>query len=358
MAIKTLSSKAITLFLHIFAWLILFIVPYQFIKSVLYGFENYIPYSAYNNVIGFSLIFYLNYFWLVPRYFFGNKKRKYFLYAASIILLISALYLALDMFVFFDLNQAQLISNGYITTPKVNTTRDIAVQLMYFYTYSILIIGFSLGLVMLKKFAENERKRKDLEKAKLDSELAMLKSQISPHFFFNTLNNIDSLIDIDTNDAHDSIYKLSKLMRYLLYESQNKLSLLSDEVNFTKNYIDLMKLRLIDEYDLVVNLPKDCDALKVHPLLFIPFVENAFKHGVTYRKHSFIHINMSVDEKHIKFSTKNSIGAMNQPGDKQFEGIGLENVKKRLALLYPDSHSLTIKEIDDVFSVELDLEIK
>ena len=358
MAIKILSKKAITLFLHIFAWLIIFIIPYHFIKTVLYGFENYIPYRAYNNVIGYSLIFYLSYFWLVPQYFFRNRKGKFFLLTAGSIIIVSALYTLLDVYIFFDLDQIQLVNNNHIKEIGEISITSEAIQLMYFYTFSILISGFSLGLVMLKKHAKNEREKKELEKEKLNSELALLKNQISPHFFFNTLNNIDSLIDIDTNDAHDSIYKLSKLMRYMLYESQNELSLLNDEVNFIKNYIDLMKLRLIDKFELVVDLPKNCDALKIHPLLFIPFIENAFKHGVTYRKHSFIHVNMSVDEKHIKFSTKNSIAVKNQPEEKQFKGIGLENVKKRLALLYPGNHSLTIKESDDMFIVELDLEIK
>ncbi len=354
---RILSNKAITLFLHIFAWVIIFIVPYQFIKTFLYGFENYTPYRAYNNVIGYSLVFYINFFWIVPKYFFQKSKQKYFLYVISTIILISLLYIALDVFVFFDLDQKQLMSNQFISKAWELSIKDEAVQLMYFYTYSILISGFSLGLVMLKKHTQNERERKELEKEKLDSELALLKNQISPHFFFNTLNNIDSLIDVDPNDAHDTVHKLSKMMRYVLYESQHELSPLSDEVKFIQNYIDLMKLRLIDDFDLQVELPKNCGTTKVHPLLFVPFVENAFKHGVSFKKESFIKIKMVVKDKKIIFTTLNSIGSRNQPGDMQYKGIGLQNVKKRLSLLYPNKHKLKIEEKEDKFTVELELDI-
>ena len=227
----------------------------------------------------------------------------------------------------------------------------------YFYT-SILICGFSLGLGVLQKLTQNEKERKELEKEKLNSELAFLKNQISPHFFFNTLNNIYSLIGIDTEEAQQSVHKLSKLMRYLLYESEQGESTLSDEIAFMKNYIDLMKLRLSHKVKLSVSLPENITDLRIPPLLFIPFVENAFKHGISYREPSFIDLKMIVEGNQISFLARNSLGTGNQPADKQYSGIGLENVKKRLKLLFPDSHQLKIEQTQNEFNVTLKLETK
>ena len=227
-----------------------------------------------------------------------------------------------------------------------------------FFFIASLIWGFSFGLAILRKWSQTEKERKELEKEKLNSELAFLKNQVSPHFFFNTLNNIYSLIGIDANDAQEAVLKLSKLMRYLIYESEQGQSKLSDEVRFMANYIDLMKLRISAKVELNVSMPENCCDLNVPPLLFIPFVENAFKHGISYREQSFINIRMFIDETKITFSVQNSIGTSSQAEDGQYGGIGLENVKKRLALLYPDTHSLKIEHTSDTFLVELQLDIK
>lgn len=356
MATRILSNKAITFTLHVFAWLILFIIPYYVIKTFFYGIENYIPYRTYNSVIGYAIIFYLNYLWIVPKYFLNNKKGKYFLIAIATIIATSIVYIILDIFLFYGLEQKNFMNNGFPFHESSMSAADIAYQLFTYYIFAILITGFSVGFSMLKKHAQNEREKKDLEKEKLNSELALLKSQVSPHFFFNTLNNIDSLIDIDTNDAHGAIHKLSKLMRYLLYECQHESVLLSEEVNFIKNYIELMRLRLIKEFNLTVELPDDFNDLKVHPLLFIPFVENSFKHGISFKKDSFIHIRLTVEKNKIKFSTINSIGTISKQ-EVQYEGIGLENVKKRLTLLYPNKHKLIIEKNENKFLVDLELDL-
>ena len=143
--------------------------------------------------------------------------------------------------------------------------------------------------------------QKETEKEKLNSELAFLKNQISPHFFFNTLNNIYSLISINAEDSQKAVLKLSKLMRYLLYESEQGNTKLSNEIDFMNNYIDLMKLRMNDKVDLTVSFPKKYEDKNIPPLLFIPFIENAFKHGISYREKSFIDINMMVTKEFNNF---------------------------------------------------------
>jgi LytS/YehU family sensor histidine kinase len=195
-----------------------------------------------------------------------------------------------------------------------------------------------------------------LKKEKLNSELAFLKNQVSPHFFFNTLNNIYSLIGIDGPAAQDSVLKLSKMMRYLLYESEHGETLFSHEINFMANYIELMKLRLNSKVDLQVDFPVNFTDFSIPPLLFISFIENAFKHGISHRENSFIHISLAVSRDKIVFVSENSMGKSSQGGDMQESGIGLENVRKRLNLLFPGKHELNILQDDKTFKVRLSIQ--
>jgi len=206
---------------------------------------------------------------------------------------------------------------------------------------------------VIDRLAQNEKLRKELEKEKLHSELAFLKNQVSPHFFFNTLNNIYSLIGIDGPTAQESVLKLSKLMRYLLYESEHGETMMSHEIEFMNNYIDLMKLRISQKVELKIDFPKDFADFAIPPLLFVPFIENAFKHGVSYRDPSFIHIRMEIGKEQISFVSENSIGKSNQAEDLRYSGIGLDNVRKRLGLLFPGKHELKIEPSETIFKVEL-----
>jgi LytS/YehU family sensor histidine kinase len=222
----------------------------------------------------------------------------------------------------------------------------------FFFT-ALFISFFSLGLRVLERNAQIEKRQKDLEKEKLNSELALLKNQISPHFFFNTLNNIYSLISINTADSQKAVLQLSKLMRYLLYESEQGQSLLSHEIDFMNNYIDLMRLRMSDKVVLSVSFPVQYENIAIPPLLFIPFIENAFKHGISYREKSFIEIDMRVEKESITFMCKNSLGKAGDEPHQNHSGIGLDNVSKRLNLLFPGKHDLKINKSDVSFDVVL-----
>lgn len=257
-----------------------------------------------------------------------------------------------------------VVSNIYENTPRSSSRHGGPPPNFRFfwkldiYNYlltTVLISGFSLGLRMSVKYNENEKKRKELEKEKLSSELAFLKNQVSPHFFFNTLNNIYSLTEINTKEAQNAILHLSKLMRYLLYESEKGDINLSSEIAFMKNYIDLMKLRLSEKVSLTTSFPVDDQTISIPPLIFIPFIENAFKHGVSYRDKSFINIQLKVKENKIQFTCQNSINKKHE--DIADSGIGLENVTKRLILLFPGKHNLQINTRDNIFEVLLEIEI-
>jgi LytS/YehU family sensor histidine kinase len=163
------------------------------------------------------------------------------------------------------------------------------------------------------------------------------------------------LIGIDGPTAQESVLKLSKLMRYLLYESENGQTMMSHEIDFMNNYIDLMKLRINQKVDLQISFPKGFPDFEIPPLLFVPFIENAFKHGVSYRDPSFIHMRMDINDKQIKFISRNSNTSVQNP-DLRHSGIGLDNVRKRLGLLFPEKHVLKIENASAFFNVELTIE--
>jgi LytS/YehU family sensor histidine kinase len=218
---------------------------------------------------------------------------------------------------------------------------------------SLFMVFLSLGLRVLERQSKIEKMQEEMEKAKLNAELALLKNQISPHFFFNTLNNIYSLIGINAEDSQKAVLKLSKLMRYLLYESEQGNTRLSNEIDFMNNYIDLMKLRINDKIELSVSFPKKYEDKNIPPLLFIPFIENAFKHGISYRDKSLIDISMMVTKESITFRCANSLLKTKEEASDGQSGIGLENVGKRLNLLFPGRHELKIDKSDDAFEVFL-----
>jgi len=223
---------------------------------------------------------------------------------------------------------------------------------IYNFTFNALVFTiFAFGLRALERHSEIEKRQKELEKEKLNTELAFLKNQISPHFFFNTLNNIYSLIGINIRDSQDAVLKLSRLMRYLLYESEQVENRLSNEIDFMNNYIDLMRLRLSDKVKLNLSFPVKYENITVPPLLFISVIENAFKHGISYREKSFINIAMDVSGEMINFRCENSLVTKSEIENSNRTGIGLENLRKRLSLLFPDKHELKIEKSQSAFSV-------
>jgi len=351
---SSLKKNKSSVFLHIAAWTILLLVPLYLMTSDS-GFDLFIIQRVYLRTIIFVIIFYINFFWLIPFFLFKGKKWQYYLILASAIVIFYFINETINRHVLVQ--QEQTTKEAYekfakdIKAPKKPWRFDI-----YNYLFPcILISGFSIGLRMNIRYHENEKKRKELEKEKLGSELAFLKSQVSPHFFFNTLNNIYSLTEINTKEAQNAILQLSKLMRYLLYESEKGDTKLSNEIAFMQNYIELMKLRLSEKVSLTFLFPENYKDITFPPLLFISIIENAFKHGISYRENSFIHVELIIEENNINFICKNSLGSKVESNNDS--GIGLENVKKRLALLFPEKHKLSIVQTDNSFEVEMEIKV-
>ena len=218
----------------------------------------------------------------------------------------------------------------------------------------LLLMGMNLGVKLYFRSQEDADILSQIEKHALERQLQYLKYQVNPHFLMNTLNNIHALVDIDPERAKTSIVELSKLMRYVLYEGNNKLTSLSREVQFLNNYVRLMSMRYSDNVRISLDVPEILPDSMLPPLLLVIFVENAFKHGISYRTKSFVEISLQPHGDRLLFSCRNS-----RPEIKHDEnmkgGVGLSNVRRRLDLLFPGNYTLDIKEQEDTYTVCLDI---
>ncbi|MBR0534450.1 MAG: histidine kinase [Bacteroidales bacterium] len=215
----------------------------------------------------------------------------------------------------------------------------------------VLLVGVDLGTYFYVESRRKERRMKELQAENLSQQLESLKYQINPHFFMNTLNNIHALVDIDPEKAKESIEVFSKMMRILLYENDSPTISLSKELDFIEHFISLMRLRYPeDSVKIDTNFPGERSGAVVPPLVMASFVENAFKHGVSYSEDSFIRIKVEMQDGKVVFRCSNS---SHKPDGDSRQGIGLDNIRKRLALLYGQSYTLSIDDMEGQYDVLL-----
>lgn len=218
----------------------------------------------------------------------------------------------------------------------------------------LLLMGMNLGVKLYFMSQRDRERQKIIDQRNLEQQMEYLKYQVNPHFFMNTLNNIHALVDIDPERAKTTIVELSKMMRHILYEGSKKLIPLTREVEFLNLYVQLMRLRYTRKVHINVDVPPQLPELKLPPLMLIIFVENAFKHGISYREESFIDIKLRVENKRLLFSCCNSkptqVQRTNEKG-----GMGLQNVRQRLELLYDDDYTLDISDGEKTHEVKLDI---
>ena len=280
-------------------------------------------------------VVYANLYILFPNYFF---KRNYLVY-----LLLLVLTIGLGAFIL------------WFIIPSANANFNLPLFQHFINLFFIVVITSSF-----KFFREYSRKQELLIKAEneqLKTELALLKSQVNPHFLFNTLNNLYGLITQNQNQqASDVTLKLADLMRYLLESSKTDLVNLNKEIQFIDDYLSLEKIRLSQKTDIKFTVSGMNKELFVAPLLFIPLVENAFKHGLnTILADSFAHFSLSVQNNELFFEAINSVGKSTKNSEKS--GTGLENLKKRLQLIYPQKHQLDIEQTSNQFKVILHIQL-
>ena len=236
--------------------------------------------------------------------------------------------------------------------PKDRPPMHIGLENVFAIIVFMLMLGMNLGIKLYFKMEEDEKEMQQIEKRSLQQQLAYLKYQINPHFFMNTLNNIHALVDIDQEKAKDTILILSKIMRHVLYEGDKSLIPVQREVDFIDNYVQLMKIRYTDKVAIRVEHPEGLPEMGIPPLLLITFVENAFKHGVSYQQQSFINIKVSVDNSRMKFTCSNS--KTDHPNSEVKQGgVGLANIRQRLNLLYGDNYTLDLEDSPDTYEVLL-----
>ncbi|CAN5590515.1 histidine kinase [soil metagenome] len=356
--VKYTNRKNIPLLIHIFGW-VLFGAVIFFLSPLSAGVDRPGEYWIKQWMMLALLVgaFYLNFLYLIPKVLFSNKPLMFL----GINLLGALIYVGFSMFYDEYYNMPELMHRTI--RPDVPFTSRGPNYYFYFnhlFTY-LMAIGICTSVAAVMKWQSDEKTRLELDQQRMKSELGYLKAQINPHFFFNTLNNIYSLTNLDVEKAQLAILKLSRMMRYVLYETENDSSLLSKELDFIKDFIELMRLRLSEKVKVQVEIPQQFKDAPLAPMLLLPFIENSFKHGISSLKPSSIYIKICVNDRHLRMQIVNSIfQSTPNPPEGSASGIGLANTKRRLALLYRQKHELVIDDQnpENEFRVDLKIDLK
>ncbi len=308
-----------------------------------------------NNIM-LMVFYYLNTMVLIPKLLI---KEKWFLYILSLIgCLLFFLYVprTLAMMIYppeIPLNVTEN-TRGINRSNRIGRIRRRPYADFFNTVLFLLVITFGACIEVVRRWLQTEQNRKETEHERINTELSFLKSQVNPHFFFNTLNNIYSLAIVKSDKTAHAVLKLSAIMRYILTETEINLVPLENEVAFIHNYIELQQVRLTDKVQVNFTIEGNTTPLLVAPLIFIPFVENAFKYGVSTKEQSSIEINLKVTENTIYFHAKNYI-VHSENNMMENTGIGINNVKRRLELLYPEKHQLRHLNHNGYYIVNLEI---
>lgn len=363
---KPLNIKNIEILIYIVIWLVVYSVPY-FQNRQLDSIRWEKLSSEWIRMTSFLIIFILNIFIFVPKFLYTKKYFYYLVFSLlSIVVIITILQFLIKVaepigMPPMDLGQGMPpMELGTKMQPPMgfklpNTTEQKSLIMVFFdnIVISILLVAASTSIKIMSQWITEEGKRKDLEKEQLKTELALLRHQVSPHFLMNTLNNIHALIEINSGAARDAVIRLSTLMRYLLYETSHGHTYLKKEIEFIESYIALMKLRFSNKVTIRVEVPTEIPEIKIPPMLFISFVENAFKHGVSYQAESYVIVKIEIRKETLFCSIKNSKHISKDNVNKQYSGIGLTNIGKSLALLYDNEYKLEVIDSENEFEVQL-----
>lgn len=345
----------ITVLLHLLLWM-LFAFILLFYHPLSWNIT--LPYQFWIKqccvLLMLVMVFYLNSHVLVPELLLKNKNLAFVLIILGISMLAGPLIRTVDDF----LNLPELMDKAFneIAMPKLPKRGDRLD--MFLIMMTLLIVGISTSFTLIRKWQFDKQFREALEKEKIGSELSFLKAQINPHFFFNTLNNIYALTHVDIDGSRKALHKLSRMMRYLLYETQVDATPLSKEISFIVDYIELMKLRLQESAKVTFEGPLPDQELQIAPMLFLPYIENAFKHGVSAIEPSVIAIELSLEDQVLDFKVRNSIFNENTELTDTYGGIGLSNTKRRLELLYPGQYTFSALKSEDAKEFIVHLTIK
>lgn len=411
---RILKSRPFLISLHILGWACFLFFPF-FIYRIQIMHTGFFLKELVDNLFLIG-IFYLNIYVLIPRYFNRSKIVTYLCSIALLIIFITAQQAALNFYFFKHLGPrpammavrldqksntvsvtsdsfppfhhrrmffsarasmmdpafairreahdtvggaVSVAATGFLPMPPPHIFEEGPTLWEYLFFPEVLRRSGFFALLMLfmsgfikiaLEWFKSEKQREELKVEKLNAELKFLKSQINPHFLFNCLNTIYSLAHKQSSQTEHAILKLSTIMRYMIYESNEAKVLLSQELKYLHDYIEIQRLRLPKDIDIRYQLNGDADGLQIEPMLLVPFVENAFKHGISYTEESFIDIDVTTTNDMIRLIVKNSHFKERVA---ERGGIGLDNVLKRLALLYENRHEINISETENQFIVDL-----
>ncbi len=347
---KSLKSKFVTRFVHVSICMMVLAMPLLVI-GYRHGSPSCVEYARMLLLpVSFMFLFYLNYHVLIDRYFFTRRMGSFYL---SNLLVVFVLMVGVHTLfhMTFQVDDFQLShgDHSWIT--------ELDFMLINSVGY-VLMVGLAVAIKVTGGWYRSETERRELERYRTEAELQNLKSQLNPHFIFNTLNNIYSLIQIDAERAQKVVHDLSRLLRYVLYESSRETVPLGEEIEFVGNYIELMRIRLSRNVELNVSLPPATSCIPIAPLLFISLIENAFKHFAGNEKHAFISIVVCEKGGVLRCEVENSCLQASTGTKKGSSGIGLVNLSKRLEMIYHGNYTFAHGCIDDVYKVCLTINLK
>jgi two-component sensor histidine kinase len=314
--------------------------------------DNFVEIMNWVLVIGF---FYINFFWLVPKYLSKQRIATYFL---GIFILLAACYFSNEIY-YRQHYRTEAARHADEQRPQRDGRKRPPRYRSYFSTlfcFAVLALGTSIKVT--EGWYINEKQKKEIENQKLGAELSLLKTQINPHFFFNTLNSIYSLAIIKSEKTPEAVLKLSELMRYIIYDTERKHVLLSKEVEYIANYIELQRLRLPENVKIKYKASLGKTDAVIEPLLLLPFVENAFKHGVDTEQGGTITIQLIRKGDELKLRVANPLVDKGIEFENYQSGIGMNNTLKRLRLLYGDNFTFSAGQLKGQYVVDLTLKLK
>jgi two-component system LytT family sensor kinase len=336
--LKITSSGIQLLTLHLVFWIMLILPPFLFRYNA--PENRFSDYSLYRFLLNnglLAIIFYLNAFYIYPKIF---KRKGLVLYLIIILILV--------VIVWFCSQYVDL----HLFPSKRKWGRPIFSNIISY----IFILGTSCSYRIIIDHIKNQKDNKEKETENLKTELSFLRSQVSPHFMFNVLNNLVALARKKSDKMEPALLQLSSLLRYMLYEGNHGKINLSQEINYLQGYIDLQKLRFGDDVKISFVVEGNPDNFKLEPMLLIPFVENAFKHGMGTLANSIIDIELKIIGNTLTFIVENDMQPVGESKDKS-SGIGLANTQRRLDLLYQNHYKLKIQKENERYIVKLILDM-
>jgi sensor histidine kinase YesM len=345
-----MKSKVVTIIIHVAAWLVFFSLPLIFRPRHEMGpdilpHDMFIPYFklAFFNLF-LVFMFYSNAYFFVPRLVF---RKKYFQYII-IILAFFTIFMVVPDLIFrppFDSGPRRMHPpDEFINFRQLNSV----------FLFMVIIL-ISAGMRVVQEWKQAEKRNKQIEAERLETQLSFLRSQINPHFLFNTLNSIYSLALIKSDMTAEAVMKLSEMMRYVIHDVHKDKVDLQMEIRYIQHFVELHKIRLSNNVNVALNIRGDFSAYKIPPLILLPFIENAFKYGISSHEKASIIIGISVDHDILTFRISNQVF----PGreDEESRGIGIHNTEERLNLMYPGKFKLVLTNNEKVFIIHLTIQL-